>query len=341
MASLAACGALLAIPVALASPVAIVGDQHGAPTKPEKPAAAPPKTPPAPATKPTKPATKPAEQPEAKPTPATEAAPHGEAKHDDPHDQHDAHDAKPATDAHADPHAAPAAAAHGSDAPSVSPDEALRRLVEGNARFAHDIDNTTPRDIKRRSELAGGQHPFAIVLACADSRVPPELVFDQELGDLFVVRVAGNTADDAVLGSMEYAIDHLGSKLVVVLGHTKCGAVKTAVDTAGAGKQASDLPGHLPAIVSSIMPAVAETHGSAGDPVSLAVVRNVQRTVNALRQCGPIIAEACTAKGVRVVGAVYDIQSGQVDFVPELSPSASQPAQAQTAGAEHEEHVEH
>ncbi len=219
---------------------------------------------------------------------------------------------------------------------SVDPDSAMRRLVEGNARFVHDLDNTTPRSFSRRGELAKGQHPFAIVLSCADSRVPPELVFDQELGDLFVVRVAGNTSDDLTLGSMEYAVEHLGSKLIVVMGHTKCGAVKAAVETSQAGKSGSDLPGHLPAVVTQIMPAVEETKGESGDALKNAVIRNVQRTVFALRNAEPTIKDFIATKGLRVVGAVYDIETGEVDFVPELSPrpATEKPAAAQTADAE-------
>jgi carbonic anhydrase len=220
----------------------------------------------------------------------------------------------------------PAAAHHAPKHPSVSPDEAMRRLIEGNARFVHDIDHVTTRDIGRRGELASGQAPFAIVLSCADSRVPPELVFDQELGDLFVLRVAGNTADDAILGSIEYAVDHLGTKLILVMGHTACGAVKAAVDTAASGKGADSLPGHLPAVVAPIMPAVAETRKDAGDPVRLAVMRHVQRTVASLRTSGPSISGGVEAGGLRVVGAIYDLATGEVDFLPELSTTPMKPA---------------
>lgn len=350
LAALVACSALTA--------VSLAGDPHAPPSKPEKPAAAPPK---APATggKATKPATK-------APTPDTtrpEAAGSqgsedlASKKHAEPQDPHGAptHGAPDAdlkkSDAHQAPDATPVAmpanaqeqASHGhADAqPSVSPDESLRRLIEGNARFAHNMDDLTKRDVQRRAELAEGQHPFAIILSCADSRVPPELVFDQELGDLFVVRVAGNTADDASLGSIEYAVDHLGSKLIVVMGHSKCGAVKAAVDTSSAGKQASDLPGHLPAVVSSIMPAVSETKSAQGDPVRAAVIRNVQRTVLALQKCGPILAEAVSNKGVRVVGAIYDLETGEVDLLPELSPSTVAPARTAEVEPAASEHVEH
>jgi carbonic anhydrase len=213
----------------------------------------------------------------------------------------------------------------------------MRRLIEGNARFVHDIDDHTKRDLKRRSELAAGQAPFAVVLSCADSRVPPELVFDQELGDLFVLRVAGNTADDAILGSIEYAVDHLGTRLVLVMGHTACGAVKAAVETAASGKSAESLPGHLPAVVAPIMPAVAETSGEPGDRMRLAVMRNVQITVANLRASGPAISDRIDRGGLRVVGAIYDLATGEVDFLPDISPSrAGTPAAAASATTTHE-----
>ncbi|MBL9119328.1 MAG: carbonic anhydrase [Phycisphaerae bacterium] len=350
LAALVACSALTA--------VSLAGDPHAPPSKPEKPAASPPK---APATggKTTKPATKAPASEAAKHEGAgshgnedhasketaetqdshaapTKAAPATDANKSDTHDAHDAAEpAKPTSGQEQSAHG------HSDSQASVSPDESLRRLIEGNARFAHNMDDLTKRDVQRRAELAGGQHPFAIILSCADSRVPPELVFDQELGDLFVVRVAGNTADDASLGSIEYAVDHLGSKLIVVMGHSKCGAVKAAVDTSSAGKQASDLPGHLPEVVSSIMPAVAETKSAQGDPVRAAVIRNVQRTVLALQKCGPVLAEAVSNKGVRVVGAIYDLETGEVDLLPELSPSTATPARTAEVGPSTSEHVEH
>jgi carbonic anhydrase len=350
--------------------LAASGDPHAPPSKPEKPAAAPTK--PAPSTRPhdegsskaSKPAPKsPAtgggasgghdseergEHPTAPSKSGSHAGPpkagagaNKEQASPDAHPEHAAH--SDAAEGMADEAHHPAASASPAettthDTQGVSAEQALRRLVEGNARFVHDLDNQTDRKVSRRAELAGGQHPFAIILSCADSRVPPELVFDTDLGDLFVVRVAGNTADDATLGSIEYAIDHLGSKLIVVMGHTKCGAVKAAVDTAGAGQQAADLPGHLPAVVDAIMPAVADTKSMKGDPVRLAVIRNIQRTVKALEECGPVLANAVASKGVQVVGAIYDLETGEVDLVREPSPSGA--AREQTAGAHEKANAE-
>src|SRR5947209_5314090 len=141
-----------------------------------------------------------------------------------------------------------AAALWGQKPATVLPaDQALARLIEGNARYSRHREQHPDETLARRKELQVGQHPFAVVLSCSDSRVPPELVFDQGLGDLFVVRVAGNIAADAVLGSVEYAVEHLGTKLIVVLAHEKCGAITAAVE---GGKA----PGHLPALVAAIQP---------------------------------------------------------------------------------------
>jgi carbonic anhydrase len=236
--------------------------------------------------------------------------------------------------------AAPAAGSSHAVEPALDAEQALRKLVEGNARFVHDLDNTTPRDITRRADLAAGQHPYAVVLACADSRVAPELVFDTDLGELFVLRVAGNGSDDAILGSMEYAIEHLGARLVVVLGHTRCGAVKATLDTVTAGKPASSLPGHLPAVVADIVPAVEESKSQPGDPLLNAIVRHVQRTVVAIRSAEPTLKTFVETKGVRVVGAIYDVATGEVDFVPEGSPSRPT-KQVDVAGAREPEVEEH
>jgi carbonic anhydrase len=129
----------------------------------------------------------------------------------------------------------------------------------------------------RRKELIAGQHPFAVILGCADSRVPPELLFDQGMGDLFVIRVAGNIVDDAILGSIEYAVEHLGTKLIVVLGHEKCGAVSAAV-------QGGDAPGHLKTLIDSIRPSVQETAGSPGDRIHNCVIVNARRVARQIRE---------------------------------------------------------
>src|SRR5262245_20177847 len=133
--------------------------------------------------------------------------------------------------------------------PSVPADEALSRLKAGNERFAHTKMSTRKPNAKRRAATAQVQHPFAIIVGCADSRVSPDIIFDQGIGDLFVVRTAGNLVDDYALGSIEYAVEHLGSRLIVVLGHQRCGAVQAALSGGSA-------PGHIESLVRAIQPAV-------------------------------------------------------------------------------------
>src|SRR3954466_12334475 len=146
-------------------------------------------------------------------------------------------------------------------APSVSPDAALAKLNEGNARFvASKVSDGKPTAAKR-AETGQAQHPFAVILGCADSRVAPEIVFDQNIGDLFVVRTAGNLVDDYALGSIEYAVEHLGTRLIVVLGHERCGAVSAALASDSA-------PGHINSLVRDIHPAVAAAKGKEGDALA-------------------------------------------------------------------------
>jgi len=204
-----------------------------------------------------------------------------------------------------------AAGGHGHDAPSVSPEQALQKLVAGNARYVSGRLEHPDQTVARREEVAKSQHPFAIVLSCSDSRVPPEIVFDTGLGDLFVVRIAGNTADDAVIGSIEYAIEHLGATLVVVLGHERCGAVKATVDTASSTAPA---PGHLAALLDPIRPAVKAVEGRSGDLLDNAVRENVARVVGQLKQSKPVLAERVAAGKLQVVGGRYDLDTGIVEL---------------------------
>ncbi len=148
---------------------------------------------------------------------------------------------------------------HADAQPKVSPAEALARLKAGNQRFVASKLEHPRQTAKRRTELATSQHPFAVVLGCADSRTAPELVFDQGLGDVFVVRVAGNVLNDETLGSIEYAVDHLGAQLIVVLGHERCGAIEAARETIAAKEEA---PGHIQSLVKAIAPAVEATLGA-------------------------------------------------------------------------------
>jgi carbonic anhydrase len=190
----------------------------------------------------------------------------------------------------------------------VSADEALKRLVDGNKRNVFGKLMHPNQTRVRRGEVEGGQHPFAIILGCSDSRVPPEVIFDQGLGDIFVVRVAGNIADDAVLGSIEYAAEHLHAPLIMVLGHSNCGAVAATI-------KGGELAGHLPGIVDAIRPAVEKTKGQQGDAVSNAARANVQMVVDQLRSCKPVLANLVRSGDLKVAAAFYDIGSGKVELL--------------------------
>lgn len=193
--------------------------------------------------------------------------------------------------------------------PKVSPKEALDRLKAGNQRFVAGKLQHPRQNPKRRTELANVQHPFAIVLGCADSRTAPEVVFDQGLGDVFVVRVAGNVLNDETIGSIEYAVEHLGAALIVVLGHERCGAVKAARDTIAAGGTA---PGHVQSLIKAIQPAVATT---ASADVEATVKANVLNVAKALRQSAPILNGRVATGSLTVVGGHLDLDTGVVEFL--------------------------
>jgi len=207
------------------------------------------------------------------------------------------------------------AKAHAADAhevvAGVTPAEALKKLREGNARFVSGKPEHPDQSNDRRSEVAKGQHPYAIILSCSDSRVPPELVFDAGLGDLFIVRVAGNTADDSAIGSIEYAVEHLGANLIVVLGHERCGAVKAAVDSADSTAAA---PGHLAAVLDPIAPSVKEVKGKPGDIVDLAVRANVARVVAQLKASKPVLADLVSTGKLQIIGGRYDLETGEAEL---------------------------
>src|SRR6266404_2041572 len=177
-------------------------------------------------------------------------------------------------------------------AASVSADAALAKLKEGNLRFASSEVSQSKPTAARRAETAQEQHPFAIILGCADSRTAPELIFDQNLGDLFVIRTAGNLVDDHALGSIEYAVAHLGARLVVVLGHQRCGAVKAALE-------------------SDIQPAVKAAKGKPGDALSATVTENARQVAAQIKAKAAL---GDLAKEVRIVSAVYDLDTGKIDW---------------------------
>jgi len=195
----------------------------------------------------------------------------------------------------------------------------IERLAAGNRRFVEGRATFLNASIERRGEVAKGQHPFAVVVGCADSRVPPEIVFDQGLGDLFVIRSAGNVLGDAAIGSIEYAVEHLGCELVIVLGHERCGAVDAVV-------KGGDLPGHLSAFTPAIGPVVEGAKKKGGDVLDHAVRANVQRIGRLLGDCEPILSEYLHLGKLRIVAARYDLDSGVVEFLDEgtkLTPGRS------------------
>jgi carbonic anhydrase len=193
---------------------------------------------------------------------------------------------------------------------SVRPDDALNRLLQGNARFVsgHPTHAVPESVAEARAAGANGQQPFAILVSCSDSRVGPEIVFDQGLGTLFVVRTAGEVVDAVALGSIEYAVVHLGSPLIVVLGHERCGAVSAAV--AGAKE-----PGHIAAVLKAIEPAVEQTKGEPGDPVENAVRAQARDVARQLQAAKPILADRVQSGQLKVAAARYDLDTGRVEML--------------------------
>ena len=161
----------------------------------------------------------------------------------------------------------------------------------------------------RRTEITGGQHPFAVIVGCSDSRVPPEIIFDQGLGDLFVIRLAGHVISDEALGSIEYALEHLGTRLIMVLGHDNCGAVTAAV-------KGGDIPGHIGSIVKAIAPAVKKAKNQPGDLLENAIRENVAMVVEQLRSSSPLLAHLVKDGILKIIGAYYRLDDGKVTLVP-------------------------
>jgi len=198
---------------------------------------------------------------------------------------------------------------NGDSGPAVTVDEALKLLSDGNWRFQSGMTMGLNRTTMRRQEVAAGQRPFAAVVGCSDSRVPPELIFDVGLGDLFVVRAAGNVLDEAGLGSLEYAAGHLGVGIVVVLGHTDCGAVRAALSGTRFG-------GHLSYITGALGQAMEDTAG-VGDPLARCTLANISSVMEKIKNTGPVLSRLCAEGTLAVRGALYDLETGAVDFLPE------------------------
>src|SRR4051812_21223042 len=189
--------------------------------------------------------------------------------------------------------------------PSMTPAAALARLEAGNARFVANRARHPDADGARRAEVARGQHPYAVVLACADSRVAPEIIFDQGLGDLFVVRVAGNVVDDAVLASIEYAVIHLGSTLVVALGHERCGAVKATVDALAGHGDDADKDTKIGALPALIAPAVKAVPATATDKLDAAVSLNAANAAAEIFINSRPMRQRVMAGELKIVAARY------------------------------------
>jgi len=196
---------------------------------------------------------------------------------------------------------------------SIPPTEAMQRLVEGNKRFIDGKPQHPHQARTWRELIEKGQKPFAVVVGCSDSRVPPELVFDQGLGDLFVIRVAGNITDEDGIASVEYAVDHLGAQLVVILGHTSCGAVTAALDHLS---DPAEEPSEIVSLLYRIEPALSGLPKDAAREVQLAeaVKRNVDQAVRRLSRVEDMRKSLKSGK-VKIVGAVYDMHTGKVDFL--------------------------
>jgi carbonic anhydrase len=192
--------------------------------------------------------------------------------------------------------------------PSVNGDEALQRLMEGNQRYVANKSTDLHEGASRRAQVAGGQDPFAIIFGCVDSRVPPELVFDCGLGDLFVIRTAGQVIDQAVLGSIEYGVLGLGIPLVMVLGHERCGAVKATLE---ALETQADAPGQIDWLVKRIRPALNKVKDKPGDLLDNAVRANIELSVRRLTR-SPVLAQSGQEGQLHIVGACYDLDSGKV-----------------------------
>jgi carbonic anhydrase len=196
----------------------------------------------------------------------------------------------------------------------ITADQALQKLMDGNTRYVESkMSSTAMCDATARGKLAKSQHPYAIILSCSDSRVPPEIIFDQALGEVFVVRVAGNVADPLVLGSIEYAAEHLGSPLVMVLGHERCGAVTATV---AGGKPEGNIGSIVKAIAPAARKAKADCKGKAKEEiVECAVAINAKAVAAELPKRSKILAHELKEGKIKIVAAKYDLDDGKVTLL--------------------------
>ncbi len=212
--------------------------------------------------------------------------------------------------------AAPAPGTAMATPPTVTPERVLAQLKQGNAAFLQGKPIAGDIRGRRRLEIARAQYPIAVLVSCSDSRVPPEVLFGKGLGELFIIRNAGNTIDTAAMGSLEYAVAELNVPLVVVMGHERCGAVAAAVSVVQKG---ATFPGSIGRMVEPILPAVLDARRSgAADLLDASVRLNVSRTVGRLREFSePMVLDRIRSGRLRIVGARYDLDDGRVDFFDE------------------------
>jgi carbonic anhydrase len=200
-----------------------------------------------------------------------------------------------------------AAELHSTASPALSPEAALKKLVEGNRRFAQHQPQYPDQSKSRVQEVAQAQYPFATILSCADSRAPAEILFDQGLGDLFDVRIAGNIATPEAIGSIEYAVVMLGTPLLMVLGHERCGAITAAV-------QNKSLPGEISTFVNAVLPAVNRVKDRPGNWIDNAVTANVQYQIEQLQR-SPLLKQRLESGTLKIVGGRYDLDTGRVTLI--------------------------
>jgi carbonic anhydrase len=191
--------------------------------------------------------------------------------------------------------------------PSLTPNAALKQLMAGNQRFVQHQPQHPHQSAARLQEVASAQYPFATILSCADSRVPAEILFDQGMGDIFDVRIAGNIATPEAIGSIEYAVELLGTPILMVLGHERCGAVTAAV-------QNDPLPGDISTFVDAILPAVQRVKNQPGDPVDNAVAANVTYQIEQLQRSA-LIRERVRSGKLKIIGGRYDLDTGTVTMI--------------------------
>ncbi|WP_130806204.1 carbonic anhydrase [Senegalia massiliensis] len=191
---------------------------------------------------------------------------------------------------------------------TIKHDIALQKLIKGNKEYVAEKSSDSNKSLKRRQEVMDEQNPFAVILSCSDSRVPPSVIFNQGIGDLFVIRTAGNTIDDLVIGSIEYAIENLGVQLIMVMGHEKCGAIDAAI-------QETTSLGHMNSFVETIKPAIENMDKDLMDKWNNASKMNVLSIVERLSLSDPILSKKIKENNLEIIGSFYHLDSGLVEII--------------------------